>query len=275
MEYKKIYDSIVYNAKLQNRKKKTGIYYESHHIIPKCLGGTDDSNNKVLLTGREHFLVHKLLHKIYPNTPHLQAAFGAMLWGKEKRGTIKGSRAYEETRIANSESRKKYNPGAIAVKGRKYSKEHNDAISKRMKGFKHSDKTKLKMSNAKKGKPLSEEHKNSLRIAGIGRVFSEESKAKICKALTGKVLSLKTRTKIGKALIGNKNCLGRRHTEEEKQKMKDKRKLQIFTEETRKKLSTKTKERWKDEEYKNLMCLKMKEGWKKLKEIKNNISFNE
>lgn len=41
MNYKRIYDSIIENAKLQNRKKKQGIYYEEHHIIPKCLGGKD------------------------------------------------------------------------------------------------------------------------------------------------------------------------------------------------------------------------------------------
>ena len=33
--------------------KKQNIYYESHHIIPKCMGGIEE----VLLTGKEHFIL--------------------------------------------------------------------------------------------------------------------------------------------------------------------------------------------------------------------------
>lgn len=38
--------------------------YESHHIIPKSLGGSNDTSNLVKLTFREHFLVHRLLVKM-------------------------------------------------------------------------------------------------------------------------------------------------------------------------------------------------------------------
>ena len=36
-------------------------YYETHHIIPKSLGGTDTVENLVNLTAREHFICHALL----------------------------------------------------------------------------------------------------------------------------------------------------------------------------------------------------------------------
>ena len=39
MDYKKIYFQIIERSKKENRKKFQGIYYESHHIVPKCLGG--------------------------------------------------------------------------------------------------------------------------------------------------------------------------------------------------------------------------------------------
>lgn len=42
MDYKKLYNSIVANATLEKRRKKNGVYYEKHHIQPKCLGGTND-----------------------------------------------------------------------------------------------------------------------------------------------------------------------------------------------------------------------------------------
>lgn len=43
-------------------------YVERHHILPKALGGSDDSSNLVALTAREHFLAHVLLAKIHGGT---------------------------------------------------------------------------------------------------------------------------------------------------------------------------------------------------------------
>ena len=40
-------------------------YYEKHHIVPKSLGGSNDSSNLVLLTFPEHVQAHKLLHTIH------------------------------------------------------------------------------------------------------------------------------------------------------------------------------------------------------------------
>jgi FtsZ-interacting cell division protein YlmF len=39
--------------------------YETHHIIPKCLGGSDDENNLIKLSTRHHFLAHWMLWKAY------------------------------------------------------------------------------------------------------------------------------------------------------------------------------------------------------------------
>lgn len=63
MNYKKLYNAIISNA--LNRVQCNG-YTEYHHIIPKSLGGDDTSNNLVKLTGREHFICHYLLAKMYP-----------------------------------------------------------------------------------------------------------------------------------------------------------------------------------------------------------------
>jgi hypothetical protein len=40
-------------------------YFEFHHVIPKCFGGNCSKKNLIPLTGREHFLAHYLLTKIY------------------------------------------------------------------------------------------------------------------------------------------------------------------------------------------------------------------
>lgn len=61
-KYTKIYYRIIDRAGSQNRTKSNGI--QSHHILPKCLGGTDDPNNLVLLTYKEHRVCHCLLIKM-------------------------------------------------------------------------------------------------------------------------------------------------------------------------------------------------------------------
>lgn len=63
MTYSKIYQEIVERCK--SRKYNKDIYYERHHIIPKCVGGKDDGDNIVNVTAREHFILHHLLAKEY------------------------------------------------------------------------------------------------------------------------------------------------------------------------------------------------------------------
>lgn len=59
-KYTKLYYKIINNAK----NKTIDGYSEKHHIIPKSLNGTDDINNIVCLTAREHFICHRLLTKM-------------------------------------------------------------------------------------------------------------------------------------------------------------------------------------------------------------------
>jgi hypothetical protein len=46
-------------------------YKERHHIVPRCLGGTDDKSNIAVLTAEEHFVAHQLLVKMYPGNRDL------------------------------------------------------------------------------------------------------------------------------------------------------------------------------------------------------------
>lgn len=58
--YGNIYNSLIEKAQSKNRSKKNG-YYESHHILPRSMGGTNQKINLVLLTAREHYIAHLLL----------------------------------------------------------------------------------------------------------------------------------------------------------------------------------------------------------------------
>ena len=59
-EYKATYDRLI---TLGATRESLEGYSECHHIVPKALGGTNDENNLVFLTFREHFLAHWLLTK--------------------------------------------------------------------------------------------------------------------------------------------------------------------------------------------------------------------
>lgn len=71
MNYKKIYDSIIDRAKSRSLLE---CYTEKHHIIPRCIGGSDDANNIAILTPEEHYVCHQLLVKIHPNVRGLATA---------------------------------------------------------------------------------------------------------------------------------------------------------------------------------------------------------
>lgn len=70
MDYKKIYNDLIFRGK----HRLLDSYKETHHIIPKCIGGTDETENLVELTPEEHYLAHQLLVKIYNNNHALVKA---------------------------------------------------------------------------------------------------------------------------------------------------------------------------------------------------------
>lgn len=76
MNYLRIYNELVTDRQSQKRHKE--MYTELHHIVPKCLGGTNLKENLVKLTAREHYLAHWLLTKIYPDNIKLLTAFTLM-----------------------------------------------------------------------------------------------------------------------------------------------------------------------------------------------------
>lgn len=105
MNYEKNYYDYINYIKSIDRNLD---YSEKHHIIPRCLGGTDDNDNLVVLTAREHFLAHYLLTKIYPNNYKLIDAFRMMgvVNTKDQHRYI-NSRLYESKRKLFAEARSK------------------------------------------------------------------------------------------------------------------------------------------------------------------------
>ena len=62
MNYQKHYDALISRAQTRTLSE----YSERHHIVPKCMGGSNKKENLVRLTPEEHYVAHQLLVKIYP-----------------------------------------------------------------------------------------------------------------------------------------------------------------------------------------------------------------
>lgn len=61
MNYQKIYNDFIENRKI----KKVKGYSEKHHILPRCLGGTDEKQNLIILFASDHLFAHLLLARVY------------------------------------------------------------------------------------------------------------------------------------------------------------------------------------------------------------------
>jgi hypothetical protein len=92
-KYKKWYYQIIDNA----RKRKTPDIKETHHIIPRCIGGSNEKENLVDLTPREHFICHWMLTKMTESTNKSKMTFSLHLFFhyNEHRRLNFNSRQYE------------------------------------------------------------------------------------------------------------------------------------------------------------------------------------
>lgn len=147
MNYQRIHDAIIDRA----RNRTLQGYRERHHVIPRCLGGTDKSANLVELTAREHFVVHKLLVEIYPDNKSLHDAVWCMIHLVNEnhiRDYVVSNREYEYFKVIRSENMSKLQQGHIV------SKLTRDKISKTLTGRQLSDETKQKISSSRKLKKL-------------------------------------------------------------------------------------------------------------------------
>lgn len=149
MNYQNVYNSLISRARA--RESLLG-YKETHHIVPRCIGGSDDKENLVELTGREHFIAHWLLCKIY-DAPGLKKAFGLMCLTGKSRSYKVSSQLYELGKRRLSE----------AATGRKASIETREKISKSLKGREF---TEEHLANMRK--PKTKEAKKNIAAAKMG-----------------------------------------------------------------------------------------------------------
>ena len=229
MNHIKTYKQLIMN-RICNPVKST--YVERHHIVPKSEGGSDDADNIVNLTAREHYIAHLLLAKIYDDKK-MHSAVIYMQTNHNKNRVFKfNSRLYEKMReeygrkISTSyKGRHYYNNGKIEVKRFECPKgfvpgrmPYSEEALQNMKLGSQSEKNKAaaranfqKAAAMNKGKPFSEEHRRKISEAikgeknGMyGKSLSKEARDKISKAHKGKRKSEETKAKM-KANNANKS----------------------------------------------------------------------
>lgn len=147
-KYQIYYDKLIARAK----NRVIDSYTEKHHIIPKCMGGSNKRENLVNLTAREHFIAHQLLVKINPSNSKLIFAVKAMCMYSSQNGehrvnnrmygwlrkkfveSISGSNHHQYRKPLTDQQ--KLNLSNYA-KNRKWSNEHKDNLSKKFSGNKN------------------------------------------------------------------------------------------------------------------------------------------
>ena len=190
-KYKIWYNNIIEKALKENREYDTSSH-ERHHILPVCLGGKNDNENLVVLTYREHFLVHWLLIGFTEDEDKrkMRSALSMMTKRKGDRKKIISSWQFSVARKAGQEARIGKKRPDLAL---------FNTLNKK-------GRPNLGVSEARKGKPswnlgipMREESKEKLSVTtkGIARPWVTE-------ALTGRILSEEQITKRTKKMFGRK-----------------------------------------------------------------------
>ena len=207
MDYQKTYDRIIENARNENRVKRNGIYFENHHVIPKCLNGNNKKENLVLLTAREHFVCHKLLTYIFKGNRKIAYAFHLMTFMNKRKYRIT-SRDYAYARellilipISEETKEKRRKPR---------SEETKEKIRKTLTGIKLTQEriynikinTKIAMQRSEVKQKIKENRPDRTgdKNPFFEKQHSQESRKKMSKNHTGKHHSEKTKQKIKESL---------------------------------------------------------------------------
>jgi hypothetical protein len=215
-KYEKWYTAITERAK--NRTLEG--YTESHHVIPRSLGGSDDADNLVDLTAREHFVCHWLLVKIHTGESRNKMIYALRMMRAEKHGQQRyeskiTARVYESIKKEYSEiASKRFSGVGNGFYGKHHTPEAREAIRQKNTGKQITDEQREKLVQAMTGKkrePFSDEWRAKLSAAKQGEnnnrygvEVSEETRAKQRAKALGRKQSAETVQKKADAIRGLK-----------------------------------------------------------------------
>ena len=157
-------------------------YHETHHIIPKCIGGNNDEDNLIDLFAREHFEAHRLLALENPENKKLIHAWwmmSTMLDSKQRRVQIT-PQEYEEARNRFSQSMMGENNPMYGKPSHRRGAHLTDEQKQYLREINLGER------NPKYGKQLSAETKAKISSANLGKIASKEARLNMSNAHLGK-----------------------------------------------------------------------------------------
>jgi ATPase subunit of ABC transporter with duplicated ATPase domains len=169
-KYSKWYFNIIKKRKILSFEG----YAEIHHILPKSLGGTNEAENLVKLTAREHFICHLLLTKIV-NGHDTYLMLSAVSWmvrttdTRKNRYIPRASILYEFARNSYEKIRQDKTKKKISESLQRYYQENperrskiSDSMSKIHTGRKKTDQHKQRIGDAHRNIPKSLEQREKI-----------------------------------------------------------------------------------------------------------------
>lgn len=191
-------------------------YTERHHIVPQSLGGSNDKDNLVDLTAREHFICHWLLIKMTEGEDRSKMlyALNGMRAGnrfQQRYSSAITARVYEKYRIEHAANHSLTMKGKTPPnKGRQMSDEQKQLLRERAKanhlsgvyGTESQQKRIAKVTGQKR----TEETRKKMSIAHTGVVKgpqSEEHRKAISESIKGKPKKAGHSDNVRNAVLGN------------------------------------------------------------------------
>jgi hypothetical protein len=162
----------LYHRLIEDRRTNPPVgYSERHHIIPRCDGGSDDPQNLVRLSARDHLFAHLILAK-WKGGLHWGTVI--MMLGQKKTTARKirltaldrerAAQAMGDRLIGNQFKKGKPQPQEAVARLRQVLRGNQNR-----KGIPHSEEVKARIRASCKGQPKSEETKARMRAAWARR----------------------------------------------------------------------------------------------------------
>ena len=138
-KYTKWYFSIVENAKqarpqFSRKYRKDYPFYELHHIVPRCMDGSNTKENLVLLSPREHFICHVLLTKMVDGHNKYKMAATVMAFkhgmSNNNRQVYVNSRLFELARVDAGKFIQSIHQGRPKPKSQEHKRKASDQMKR-------------------------------------------------------------------------------------------------------------------------------------------------
>ena len=274
MNYLKLYQELCTSRKELGKERllQPKHLFENHHIKSRCLEGSNEKENLVLLLHREHFMAHYFLYRAaitgqltctlkekrdilfsflsmkgHPHINKYKRYFNSRLYGKAK-VEWKLLPVPEETRKKLSKAGKKRfeDPEERRKVSETSKKQFEDPEERRKMSevtrewWKKNPEARKKQGEINRGKTFPEEHKKNICIA---QKEAWKRRKKLSKLRKRPLVTKETKEKISEALKGR-----------------------VFTEEEKQKNSEAQIKRWKDPEQRRKQSEAAKAAWKRRKE---------